>query len=163
MDADKLEALLAEAVKHYSEASPADREAIAEAAGGAIDALLSALDGQASHEGVRQLAVLLIVERATGRRRRETPTRAQAREPSRQRPRSYDMKKSKKASPRVTAPNQEAAAAAAASKKASRRKAVKSNAVENAAKRQFQRGQATAIQGHMRASGQRRQAKRDAR
>lgn len=80
MDADKLEALLAEAVKHYSEASPAEREAIAEAAAGTIDALLSALDGQASHEGVRQLAVLLIVERATGRRRRDTPTRAQARE-----------------------------------------------------------------------------------
>jgi len=84
MDADKLEALLAEAVKQYTEASPADRPAIAEAAAGAMDALLSALDGQASHEAVRQLAVLLIVERAgaegrraTGRRPRGTPTRAQ--------------------------------------------------------------------------------------
>lgn len=74
------------------------------------------------------------------------------------------MKKSKKASSRVTAPNQEASAAAAAeSKTASRRKAVRSNAVENVAKRQFQKTQATAIQGHMRASGQRQQAKRDAR
>jgi hypothetical protein len=73
------------------------------------------------------------------------------------------MKKSKKASSRVTAPNQEASAAAAASKTASRRKAVRSNAVENVAKRQFQKSQATAIQGHMQASGQRRQAKRDAR
>ena len=39
MDADKLEALLAEAVKQYTEASPADRPAIAEAAAGAMDAL----------------------------------------------------------------------------------------------------------------------------
>jgi hypothetical protein len=84
MDADKLEVLLAEAVKQYTEASPADRPAIAEAAAGAMDALLSALDRQASHEAVRQLAVLLIVERAsaegrraTGRRPRGTPTRAQ--------------------------------------------------------------------------------------
>ena len=73
------------------------------------------------------------------------------------------MKKSKKASSRVTAPNQEATAAAAASKTASRRKAVRSNAVENTANRQFQKTHATAIQGHMRASGQRQQAKRDAR
>jgi len=73
------------------------------------------------------------------------------------------MKKSKKASSRVTAPNQEASAAAAASKTTTRRKAVKSNAVENVAKRQFQKSQATAIQSHMQASGQRRQAKRDAR
>ena len=67
MDADKLEALLAEAVKQYVEAPPADRPAIAEAAAGAMDALLSAVDGQASHEGVRQLAVLLIVARAGAR------------------------------------------------------------------------------------------------
>jgi len=73
------------------------------------------------------------------------------------------MKKSKKASSRVTAPNEEASAAAEASKTASRRKAVRSNAVENVAKRQFQKSQATAIQGHMQARGQRRQAKRDAR
>jgi hypothetical protein len=73
------------------------------------------------------------------------------------------MKKSKKASARVTEPTQAASAAAAESKTASRRKAVRSNAAENVAKRQFQKTQATAIQGHMRASGQRRQAKRDAR
>jgi len=70
------------------------------------------------------------------------------------------MKKSKKASARVTAPNQEASAAA---KTASRRKAASASAVENVARRQYQKTQATAIQGHMRASGQRRQAKRDAR
>jgi len=70
--------------------------------------------------------------------------------------------RSKKASSRLTAPNQEASAAAAA-KTATRRKAVGSNAVENAAKRQFQKSQATASQGHVRSSGQRRQAKRDAR
>jgi hypothetical protein len=73
------------------------------------------------------------------------------------------MKKSKKASSRVTAPNQEASAAAAEAKTASRRKAARSSAVENVARRQVQKSQATAIQGHMRASGQRRQAKRDAR
>ena len=73
------------------------------------------------------------------------------------------MKKSKKASARVTAPNQEASAAAAEARTASRGKAAGSNAVENLAKRQVQKSQATAIQGHMRASGQRRQAKRDAR
>jgi hypothetical protein len=72
-------------------------------------------------------------------------------------------KPSKKASARLTAPNQEASAAAAESKTVSRGKAVRSNAVANAAKRQFQKSQATAIQGHMRSSGQRRQAKRDAR
>ena len=73
------------------------------------------------------------------------------------------MKKSKKASARVTAPNQEASAAAAEAKTASRRKAARSSAVENVAKRQVQTTQAAAIQGQMRASGQRRQAKRDAR
>jgi hypothetical protein len=72
------------------------------------------------------------------------------------------MKKSKKASSRVTAPNQ---------KRPSRPQpprrplgeAARSNAVENVAKRQFQKSQAPAIQGHMQVSGQRRQAKRDAR
>jgi hypothetical protein len=86
MDADKLEAMLAEAVKQYAEASPADRPAIAEAAAGAIDAVLSALDDEARHEGVRQLATLLIAERAssdgtgaTGGRPRGAPTGVQAR------------------------------------------------------------------------------------
>ena len=85
--------------------------------------------------------------------------------PSKQREsgKGTEMKKSKKASSRVTAPHQEASATAAESKTASRGKAVTSNAIENVAKRQFQKTQATAIQGHMRASGQRQQAKRDAR
>ena len=73
------------------------------------------------------------------------------------------MNKSKKASARVRASKQEASAAAAQFKTASQRKAVRSHAVENTAKRQFQKTRATAIQGHMRSSGQRRQAKRDAR
>lgn len=73
------------------------------------------------------------------------------------------MNRSKKAPSRVTARSQTASAATAESKTASRRKAVRSNAVESAAKRQFQKSRATAIQGHMRSSGQRRQAKRDAR
>jgi hypothetical protein len=73
------------------------------------------------------------------------------------------MKKSKKTSARVTAPNQEASAAATEAKTASRAKAARSSAVENVAKRQFQKTQSTAVQGHMRAAGQRRQAKRDSR
>lgn len=70
---------------------------------------------------------------------------------------------SKKASVRLTAPNQEAAAAAARSRTASRGNAIGSRALANAAKRQIQKSQATAAHGHMRSSGQRRQAKRDAR
>jgi hypothetical protein len=73
------------------------------------------------------------------------------------------MTKSKKASARVTAPNQEASAAAAAAKTASRRKAARSSAVDSVARRQNQKTQSTAVQGHTRASGQRRQAKRDSR
>jgi len=73
------------------------------------------------------------------------------------------MKKSKKASSRVTAANWGAAAAAAQSRSAARGKAIGSGAVENVAKRQFQKTQAKAIQAHMQARGQRRQAKRDAR
>lgn len=72
-------------------------------------------------------------------------------------------KPSRKASARLTAPNQAAAAAAATSRTASRGKAAGSSAVANAARRQFQKSEATAIQGHMRSSGQRKQAKRDAR
>jgi hypothetical protein len=73
------------------------------------------------------------------------------------------MNKSKKASARVTASKQEASAATAQSRTASQRKAVRSHAVENTAKRQFQKNRATAIQGHIRSSGQRRQARRDSR
>jgi hypothetical protein len=64
MDSDKVEAMIAAAVEQYAAASPADRPAIAEAAAGAIFALLWALDEQDRHEGVRQLAILLIAERA---------------------------------------------------------------------------------------------------
>jgi hypothetical protein len=64
MDADKLDAMIAAAVEKYAGASPADRPAIADAAAGAIFAVLWALEEQDRHEGVRQLAVLLIVERA---------------------------------------------------------------------------------------------------
>lgn len=73
------------------------------------------------------------------------------------------MNRSKRASSQVTASNQRASAAATESKIARRRKAARSSAVENVAKRQFQKSHATAIQGHMRSSGQRRQAKQDAR
>jgi len=73
------------------------------------------------------------------------------------------MDKSKKASSRVTALNQEAAAASEASKSRSRGKAIGSGAVANAAKRQFQKTQVKAVRGHIQARGQRQQAKRDAR
>ncbi len=73
------------------------------------------------------------------------------------------MGQSKKASSRVTAPNQESAAASEASKVASRGKAIGSSAIVNAAKRQFQKTQGKAVQGHVQARGQRQQAKRDAR
>jgi hypothetical protein len=69
MDADKLEAIIASAVTQYADAAPADRPAIAEAAAGAIFALLWALDEQDRHEGVRQLALLLIGERARAQER----------------------------------------------------------------------------------------------
>jgi hypothetical protein len=73
------------------------------------------------------------------------------------------MKKSKKASARVTAADQQAAAAAVASRSATRGKAIGSGAIENAARRQFQKTQSKAVQGHIQARGQRQQAKRDAR
>jgi hypothetical protein len=73
------------------------------------------------------------------------------------------MGKSKKASSRVTAPTRESAAAGQASKGATRGKAIAAQAVENAARRQFQKTPGKAIQGHIRARGQRQQAKRDAR
>jgi hypothetical protein len=73
------------------------------------------------------------------------------------------MKKSRKASSRVTAPNQESAAASEVSKRASRGRAIGSSAVANAAKRQFEKTQGKAVQGHIQARGQRQQAKRDAR
>ena len=71
--------------------------------------------------------------------------------------------KSKKASSRVTSGNQETAAAAGAASRSTKRKAIGSAAVENVARRQFEKTSARAIQAHTRASGQRRQAKRDSR
>ena len=73
------------------------------------------------------------------------------------------MKKSKKASARVTDASRAAAAADAESKSATRGKAIGAGALENAAKRQFQKTESTAIRGHVQARGQRKQAKRDAR
>ena len=71
--------------------------------------------------------------------------------------------KSKKASSRVTSANQETAAAAGAARRSTKRKAIRDAAVENVAKRQFQKTAARAIQAHTRASGRRQQARRDSR
>lgn len=73
------------------------------------------------------------------------------------------MSKSKKASSRVTAPDRAAAASGEKSKGTARGRAIGFAAVENAARRQFQKTPGKAIQGHIQARGQRRQAKRDAR
>jgi hypothetical protein len=72
-------------------------------------------------------------------------------------------KKSKKASARVTSADHESAAAAGAARTSTKRKAIGKAAVENVARRQIQKTAAKAIQGHMRASGQRQQARRDSR
>jgi hypothetical protein len=71
--------------------------------------------------------------------------------------------KSKKASSRVTSPGQETAAAARVDRRSTKRKAIGNAAVENVAKRQFQKTASRAIQAHTRASGQRQQARRDSR
>jgi len=71
--------------------------------------------------------------------------------------------KSKKASLRVTSPNQETAAAAGAARRSTKRTAIGNSAIENVAKRQFQATASRAIQAHTRASGQRQQARRDSR
>jgi hypothetical protein len=73
------------------------------------------------------------------------------------------MKKSTKASSRTTIANRDATAVAQESRSASRGKAIGSSAVANVARRQFQKTQAAAVQAHVRARGQRQQAKRDAR
>jgi hypothetical protein len=73
------------------------------------------------------------------------------------------LKKSKKASSRVTAANWETSAATVESKRAAGRKAIRSAAVEAVAGRQFQKTGAKAVQAHVRARGQRQQVKRDAR
>ena len=61
----------------------------------------------------------------------------------------------RKASSRVTSANQETAAAAGAARRSTKRKAIGSAAVENVAKRQFEKTAARAIQAHTRASGRR--------
>jgi hypothetical protein len=71
------------------------------------------------------------------------------------------MGKSAKASSRVTAANQEATAGAQESRNAIRGKAIASGAIANVARRQFQKSQAAAVQAHVRARGQRQQARRD--
>jgi hypothetical protein len=73
------------------------------------------------------------------------------------------MKKSKKASARVTDASRTAASADAESRSATRGKAVRAGALESAARRQLQKTESTAVRGHVQARGQRRQAKRDAR
>jgi len=71
--------------------------------------------------------------------------------------------KSKKASARVTASNQATGAAGKASSRFTKRKAIGSAAIENVAKRQFEKTASRTIQAHTRASGQRQQARRDSR
>jgi hypothetical protein len=73
------------------------------------------------------------------------------------------MGKSAKASARVTSAGREATAASQESGSATRGKAIGAAAVDNVARRQFQKTQAAAVQAHVRARGQRQQAKRDAR
>jgi len=73
------------------------------------------------------------------------------------------MEKSAKASARVTTPGREAASVARESRTATRSKAIGSAAVDNVARRHFQNTQAAAVQAHVRARGERQQAKRDAR
>ena len=71
--------------------------------------------------------------------------------------------KSKKASSRVTSASRETAAAAGAASRSTKRKAIGSAAVENVARRQFEKTAARTIRAHARASGQRQQARRDSR
>lgn len=73
------------------------------------------------------------------------------------------MAKSAKASARVTTGGREATAAARESRSATRGKAIGSGAVDRVARRHFETTQAAAVQAHVRARGQRQQAKRDAR
>jgi hypothetical protein len=78
-------------------------------------------------------------------------------------PRTKVSQRSTKASARVTAAGQEAAAGSRQAKATIRGKAIGSGAVENAARRQFEKTRGKAIQAHMRAQGQRQQARRDSR
>jgi hypothetical protein len=63
----------------------------------------------------------------------------------------------------VTSASRETAAAARAASRSTKRKAIGSAAVENVARRQFEKTASRAIQAHGRASGQRQQASRDSR
>ena len=73
------------------------------------------------------------------------------------------MAKSKKASARVTEASREQAAAADVAKSVTRGAAMKTSAAKQTAGKQFDKTRAKAIQGHVQARGQRRQAKRDSR
>jgi hypothetical protein len=74
------------------------------------------------------------------------------------------MKISKKASARTTAPQQDEAGRQAAARTAGRQKAASVSAREaQATRNQFARTGAKAIQGHIKARGQRQQARRDSR
>ena len=68
------------------------------------------------------------------------------------------MEKSREASSRVTAPDQESAAASEVSKRASRGRAIGSSAVANAARWQFEKTQGKAVQGHIQVGSDSRQS-----
>jgi len=92
--------------------------------------------------------------------------RAAGAPPSRGKPRtggSSTMAKSKKASARVTSATREQAAAADAAKSVVRGTAMKAGAAKQTAGKQFDKTRSRAIQAHVQARGQRRQAKRDSR
>jgi hypothetical protein len=73
------------------------------------------------------------------------------------------MTVSKKASRRKTSPSREAAGQQAAARSAQRQKAVTKEARETQNARRFAKTGSRAIQAHIRARGQRGQAKRDSR
>ena len=74
------------------------------------------------------------------------------------------MATSKKASRRTTSPQQDAAGRDAAARAAGRQEAASASAREaQATRKQFAKTGAKAIQGHVRARGQRQQARRDSR
>jgi len=74
------------------------------------------------------------------------------------------MKISKKASIRTTSPQQDEAGRYAAARSTGRQEAASASAREaRATRKQFAKTGAKAIQGHIRARGQRQQARRDSR
>jgi hypothetical protein len=70
---------------------------------------------------------------------------------------------SKKASARVSAPQQSESARESIARRSARRKAADQASLGTRSQRQFQKTSARAIQGHIQARGQRQQAKRDTR